>query len=151
MNNLPAELKDVQVTQDGKNVMRPDVMQFLVQAASLSQLVKMRKSQERMEEQTNKWQDMQIPTGTISFIFNVGTEVTELKFRKPLTAFAFDNKGPGNVKMKVNTNDNIENELPILSGDGYYYDFKFAIVKSIFFLGDAVCSIEFGASEGKEV
>ncbi len=152
MDNLPAELRGVQIQQDGKNVMRPDVMQFLVQAASLSQLVKMRKSQERMEKQTKWWQDMQVPSGGISLTFKVGTEITEVKFNPPLTGFAFENDGPGNIKARINSKDGIQNEFLCLSGDGYYYDFKFAIIKSVFFISDAADTvIDFSGAVGQKV
>jgi len=145
-------IPEVEISQQGIGEKRidPSVLSFIFQAAQLSQLTKMRKSQERMEKQTKWWQDMQVPTGGISLTFKVGTEITEMKFDPPLTGFAFENDGPGNIKSRINSKDGIQNEFLCLSGDGYYYDFKFAIIKSIFFLSDAADTvIDFSGAVGQ--
>jgi len=103
----------VEVVQDGKNVMRPDVMNFLMLASIASQTVKIR-----------KYFDDRKPTGRVdNFVVQATEKIHHLYIPYPGQSLAVLNDGPKQVAVWVN---NLANREPhvMAVGEGYYLDFE---------------------------
>ena len=103
----------VEVVQGGKNVMRPDVMNFLMLATIASQAVKIR-----------KYFDDRRTTGRVdNFVVQATDQQQELEIPYPGQSLAIINDGPDQVDVWVNRFDGREPHIMTL-GEHYYVDFE---------------------------
>jgi hypothetical protein len=102
----------VQVVQENKNVMRPDVMNFLMAAATASQATRMRKL---MEDQASQgW--------TESLGSRPVTDVeTEIELIRPAQSLALINDGPSAITISINDN---ANPYQVNNREPYQIDFR---------------------------
>lgn len=115
-------LKGTEVMDEGRRVVRPDVMQFLVQAASLSQLVKMRKLEES-----------KVSTKSISHYITVSDRLTVVDSGEPLISFTIINDGPGLLYYRVNRIEGpLRMEAPVMVGQAVVADFEYPVIERIY-------------------
>lgn len=114
-------IKGTEVMDEGRRVVRPDVMQFLVQAASLSQLVKMRKLEES-----------KVPAGTASLNFTANTTIKKILLHVPWISFALVNDGAGKIKVAVNDETELLYGTEIDSGETYTLDCVYPVIRVLY-------------------
>lgn len=89
----PFKPDQLQVSEDGKNVMRPDVMQFLMLASIASQATRIR-----------KYFDDRTPTGAIqTWIIPVTQTRQRVRVTWDAQSMSLINDGPDSVKIWINT------------------------------------------------
>lgn len=110
----------VEVVEDGKNVMRPDVMNFLMLASIASQAVKIR-----------KYFDDRTPNGYIQ-PFTVPVTATRRRIELPWDAqsAAFINDGLNTVHIWINSTQRPSH--PILSGEVFNINFDVHKLKKFY-------------------
>lgn len=123
MSEIPEEISElfkadnfnpsqVQVVENGQNVMRPDVMQFLMTAAIASQAVKVRKY---FDDRTSEgW--------TQNFILAVTPVVQRVELERPAQSFYIINDGPGQIFVSINYAG--RTGTPLLIGEDLPLDFE---------------------------
>jgi len=92
-------------------------MSFLMQAAQVGQLNRLR----RLEES-------KVPTGEASRGLTV-TQATQVYFQQPLISFTLLNDGPDDLFVEINRSDQIERTSPISNGESYGFDATYPIIQ----------------------
>jgi len=115
-------LKGAEIMDEGRRVVRPDVMQFLVQASSLSQLVRMRKLGESA-----------IPIKSVSHRVLVNDGLVVVDSGEPLISFTLVNDGPALVYFRVNKiGGPLRDEAPVNLNQAVIVDFNFPVIERIY-------------------
>ena len=120
---LPKEFQGIKIVDEGKQVVRPDILQFLMQAAQVSQLVKLRKLEES-----------KIPTGTKSLpnALTISTTITRVKLSPPWISFSLVNDGPDRIKCEVNKEENILDATYINKNASYNLNMEYPVIHTIY-------------------
>lgn len=145
MNDKPI-IPEVEVIEDGKLVpsktIDPSVMQFIMQAATTSQLVKLRKLEES-----------KVPIGIKSYKWTVTDTVSEIDLGQPWISFSLINDGEGSVCVRVNNQEGpLKDEAEINSGESYDIDFDYPIITKILLVtkvAGTTATVRVYAEEGK--
>jgi len=111
----------MQVFDEGRRVVRPDIVQFLAQAAQTAQLVKMRKLEES-----------KIPTGTDSVAFTVTTLPVVYKPGFLWISFVLVNDGPDSLYLAVNDQKELFKNTPLNITESYTYTGVYPIVERLY-------------------
>lgn len=125
MNNLPDIIPPVEFVNGNtgnEERMDPRVMQFVLQAAQLSQAVKMRK----MEES-------KIPIGTKSVKYTVTDEVIELKLSPPWISLTMINDGASDVYISTNEDGqhDLLDQVPVKQNESFELNMFYPTIKVI--------------------
>jgi len=116
---------EIEIIEDGKvrsdERIDPSVMQFLMQAASTSQLVKLRKLEES-----------KVPTGVKPLKRTVTDTIMKLPLYPPWISFSLINDGAGALTVWVNDEADPFAESMIANGESYECDAKYPVIKSIY-------------------
>ena len=99
----------------------PKILTFVFQAASLSQLVKMRKLEES-----------KVPTGVKPLRLTVTETTMEIRLYPPWISFSLGNNGLGGVTVWVNTSSEPFEEGIIASGDSYSVDMTYPVIRTLY-------------------
>lgn len=141
MTNLPTNLPNIEIIQDGKQVVRPDVMALVTQLAQLSQLNRLRKLEES-----------KVPTGTKSFKWVITDTVHEITLGTPWISFSLINDGTGDVYVRVNNQDGpLTEEAEVNSGETKTVDLGYPVITKLFLVAASGTSatVRVFAEEGK--
>jgi len=112
-----------EVVEDGRRVVRPDVMGLVTQLATLAQINKMRKLEES-----------KVPTGSKSYSLTIPDTTIEFPLGTPWISFSLVNNGAGSLYVRVNTKEGpVDSEAPIASGATYTLDFDYPIITKFYF------------------
>lgn len=111
----------IQIFDEGRRVVRPDIVQFLAQAAQTSQLVRMRKLEES-----------KIPTGSDSVAFVVTTALSRYKSGRLWISFTLVNDGPSPLFLSVNDGEGLLESTPINATGSYEFDGTYPVVHTLF-------------------
>lgn len=137
----PQGLQGSEVLSGDEARMRPDVMSFLVQAASAAQLARLR----RLEES-------KIPTGSKGYSRTIGFAVTRFELPRPCISFNVINDGPNNVGVAINNQDALMYAHFVLPTESYGVDLRYPIIYRLFFqtaVAGATAAIRLSVIEGK--
>lgn len=117
-------LPKVQVIENGVPVsterIDPSVMQFIMQAAQTSQLVRMRKLEES-----------KIPTGIAALSRNVTDVTAEIGLYPAWISFSLVNDGPGAVTVWINDDPDPLYEGMVASNEPLECDMKYPVIRAI--------------------
>ena len=146
MDSKPT-IPNVEVIENGKPISQeridPAVIQFLMQAATTAQLVKLRKLEES-----------KIPIGAPSYEWTVTDSIKEIKLDRPWIAFALINGGTGNIRVRINDpGGDIVSETTVDSGETLNRDFKYPIVYKISLVTEVAgttATVRVWAEEGRK-
>jgi hypothetical protein len=93
-----------------------------------------------------------ITTGFFSFTVPVTDVLQEITLNTYWMGFALDNAGPGAIRMRINTMEgDVSRELSIASGDGWWWDARFPVIRKLFLVANAgtTATVKLSGSEGK--
>lgn len=113
--------KEIEVFEEGRKVMRPDIVQFLSQAAQLAQVIKLRSLEES-----------KIPTGADSRTFSVGTDIYEYKSGYLWISFTLVNDGPNPVYIGINDIGDLGKVTPVNVSESYTFDGVYPVVHTLY-------------------
>ena len=134
------EFQKLKVIEDGKEVIRPDILQFLMSAAQVAQLVKLRKLEES-----------KIPTGVKPLKLTVTDTIMEVGLYPPWISLSLANNGGGGVTVWVNTPDEPFEEGMVASGDTYSLDCTYPVIRTLYLRAEpgTTASVRVYGKEGK--
>ena len=130
-----------EVVEEEKRVIRPDIMQFLMQAASLSQAVRLRKLEES-----------KVPTGETNLTLPVTDEWAKLELERHWISFSLINDGPGDIFLRVNFGKStLSPDAPIHSSETYNVDTNLPIIERLYYRSapGTIAGIRIFAEEGQ--
>ena len=126
MSEMPKELSklieagnfnpsQVQITEGGQNIMRPDVMQFLMTASIASQAVKIRKYFD--DRESKGWNQ--------NFFIQVTPVVTEIRPDTPgQTIYVINDAAPGGAIIFVELNKRFASATQLNPGEDMFENFE---------------------------
>ena len=128
------------VIQDGKEVVRPDVLTAVIQLAQLAQLVRIRKLEES-----------KVPIGTKSLSFTITDTTKRLTFLQPWISFTLLNDGAGSVNIEVNDEEKLLDNCLIASGESWECDMKYPVIHTLYLKAapGTTAAVRIKAKEGK--
>ena len=133
--------QSLEVVEDGKRVIRPDVLSFLYQATAAAQLVKLRK----LEESKGGTRVVPLPTFTVTAV------VTELRIWPPWISLSGINDGPGALFWAVNERNQVEVSTPVNANEAFTVDMLYPVIKWLYFRAapGTTASVRLFGKEGK--
>jgi len=110
---MPLNLEDIEVVEDNKNVMRPDVMNFLMMASMVSQMTRIRKYFD--DRTTEGWTENFNPV-------NVTPVEREIRTNQAAQTFFIVNDGPAQIWVKIN--QRAYSSTPLNLGETMFLNFE---------------------------
>ena len=120
MEKLPSKI-EFPVIEEGREVIRPDVIGAVTQLAQLAQLVKLR----RLEES-------KIPTGVKPLKKTVTDSIMKLVLYPPWISFSLINDGAGAITVWINDEVDPLVDSMIASGKTYNCDARYPVIKAVY-------------------
>ena len=117
-----AEPGDIEVVDErGREVVRPDVVSFIMQATATAQLVKLRKLEES-----------KVPSGSKSIDYTVSDAGLVLRNDPPWISFSLANDGPNGVFVEVgDPSPHALDDGAVASGESYAFDAVYAVIERL--------------------
>ncbi len=135
-----ADITPVEILDEGKRVVRPDIMQFLMQAAQVSQLIKLRK----LEESKGA-------TGENNKTYSLTTKIRRIRPFPKWISFSLINDGVDDVVLTVARTDNpdISTDATIKKNQSYTYDATYPVINEIRIMAvNTTATVRIFAQEG---
>ena len=131
-----------EVVEDGRRVVRPDVMGLVTQLATLAQINKMRKLEES-----------KVPTGVKPIKKTVTDTTMKLPLYPPWISFSLINDGAGALTVWVNDEEDPLAESMIASTKTFDCNMDYPIIKSIYLkaASGTTAAVRVYGKEGKPI